>query len=178
MRTDSTGRWAMAVIAAGIVAGCDAPEGIIRIHFELSPPAAVDFGAQDPPPIDPMAVSDAAGSIETEPAEGHLAVALSGLPLPASEHVLYRLWVASDEHDAAWVFAAELRPAPSGAASLQIDQTELGMELVMLRSAILTLEGHGDVGPGSAIILAGAASEHEDEETPAAGGDGGGGHTH
>lgn len=159
--------------------GCSEPAGIVRVHFELHPPAVIDFGGLTPPPVDPLVVSRADGAVDALPGDEELEVEFSGLPpSPTSPHMMYRLWLSPSPSGGAWVYAAEVGPNALGAASLHLEQANIALPFEALRSAVLTLDAHEAVGPSHTVILAGAARPDSPATVPGADAGGGGGHNH
>lgn len=164
--------------AASWLSGCSDPAGIMRIHFALRPPAVVDFGAQSPPPLDPLAVARAEGTVEAMPPADQLTTELHGLPTPSSVHIAYRLWLSASEEGSGWTRAAEVQLPPSGAVSVQIAQANVAIDLASVRSAMLTLDSVHEQGPSATVILAGSVGQSAGAQAPAYDAGGAVGHMH
>lgn len=160
--------------ASGLL-GCGDPAGVVRIHFALTPPTAFDFGGRTPPPVDPLALSRAQGSLEATPPTNHLVAAFTGLPPgPADPILVYRFWLSPSVTGGSWARAADVSPNASGAGFAHVRQSDVTLRIADIRSAMLTLDAPDATAPSSTIILAGAS----DPESDADGSDGGGGGGH
>lgn len=167
----------LVLLAASGLLGCGDPAGVVRVHFALSPPTAVDFGGLTPPPVDPLALSRAQGSIEATPPTNHLVGSFAGLPpAPGDPYLVYRFWLSPSSTGGSWAHAADVNPNASGAGFAHVRQTDVALRIASIRSAMLTLDPPDATGPSTTIILAGAAAEQSADDHVDAGG--GGGHMH
>lgn len=89
----------------------------------------------------------------------------------------YRLWVSASSTGGDWQHAADIGPSAAGAAVAHVEQANVGVDFERIRSAIVTLDGHGVVGPSSAVILSGSTESAAAVEAPDVDA-GGGGHMH
>ncbi len=148
------------VLAVLVMVGCGAPAGVVRVHFTLHPPATLNFAGLTPPPLDALEVSRASGTFEATPASNLVVAHFAGLPLPpTSPHMFYRLWLSDGSADAGggWVHAADIGSNPLGVALAQVAQVNVALPFEKIRAAMLTLDGHGAVGPSTLVVLTGAA---------------------
>lgn len=182
------GRWTVggALALAAMVAGCDEPVGIVRLHFLMNPPNVVDFGADaGPPPVDLFDLSRATGTVQVFPDipdlpseyEPHLTSEYEGLPAPSDPELAYLLWLSASDRGGDWTLASPLTLRPSGAAAAHLNAGDVSFDFLDVRAAIVTLEPPDTSEPSHVVILTGVLGNEPEVEAAAPSG-GGGAHQH
>lgn len=154
-------------IFALALGGCGDPQGIVRVHFSMTPPNVIDFGADaGAPPVELFDLSRASGTLDVFADIHHLTSEYSGVPTPTDPEQEYLLWLSASDRGGDWTLGGELTLQPSGAAAVHLDQADVPMDFLTVRAAVLTLDFHEATEPSPAVVLTGAVGR--DEETAAA----------
>lgn len=162
---------AILLASTAALAGCDDPAGIVRIHFSLRPPRVIDFGEDaGPPPVDPLDLSRAAGTVDVFVDMDHLSAEVTGLPPLADHEQAYHLWLSDSDRGGGWVLASEIEPQPSGAGAAHLDQVDVPIEYLTVRAAIVSLDEHEADEPSRLVVLTGAVGLDPEPTSATSGG--------